>query len=85
MLKCFDTYLEQKLWTNGECSGPPANTTNVTLNVCMRSSAGDYFENLCCNKSDLKPGKRCDGPDTIALDPFKQSRNATTAGNRWIH
>jgi hypothetical protein len=35
MLTCFDTYLEQKLWTNGHCSGSPANTTNVRARVCV--------------------------------------------------
>merc|ERR1719183_2650265 len=52
MLECFPTYLQQKLWTNGDCSGAAANTTQQKLDVCTKSSVGEYYENLCCKKND---------------------------------
>jgi hypothetical protein len=68
--------LSERLWPNGDCSGPPANTTNVTLNVCMRSSAGEYFENLCCNKSDLNEAEALRWP----RHHRRRSVHSTTAG-----
>ena len=86
MLQCFPTYLQQKLWTNGDCSGTPANTTHVKLDVCTKSSVGEYYENLCCKKNDSR--QICTGPSTNEGHnnsvPEQQFGNATWA-KRWIH
>jgi hypothetical protein len=69
MLKCFPTYLQQTLWNNGDCSGTPGNVSNVTLDKCMLSTVGSYYENLCCTQND--PREICTGP----------SSTGTTAGS----
>jgi len=60
MLDCFPTYLQQKLWTNSDCSGAAATTTNLTTFTCQGPSEGLYFENLCCTNNDPRP--ICTGP-----------------------
>ena len=52
MLKCFPNYVQQTLWNNGDCSGTPGNVSNVTLDKCMLSTVGSYYENLCCTQND---------------------------------
>ena len=37
MLECFPTYLQQQLWTNGDCTGPAANTTKQMVQPSLLS------------------------------------------------
>merc|ERR1711976_332240 len=45
--ECQPPYLVEKIWTNSDCSGNPAQTGKAPLNKCLQASTGGYFENLC--------------------------------------
>jgi hypothetical protein len=60
-LKCLnETHLEEKLWDNPRCIGKPASTSILELNSCIKSSTGEFYENLCCEQND--PRRICTGP-----------------------
>ena len=52
-LHCFEDHLQQTLWNNGDCSGK-GTVTNQTLNVCQKSSEGEYYENLCTRNNTAR-------------------------------
>merc|ERR1712195_409451 len=72
MLECFPTYLQQQLWTNGDCTGPASNTTKQLLNKCEMSSEGEYYENLCTHNNALPAA-------------FKHFKPSGSALRRYLH
>ena len=67
-LLCLSTtHMQTKLWNNAHCSGPAANVSNITLNVCTKSSIGRYFEDLCCEDNDAR--KICTGHALYSFGP----------------
>lgn len=45
---CGSGYVSEEVWTNSDCSGPPATRTRDPTGVCEEGSQpGVYFENIC--------------------------------------